>query len=147
MTADEEFAFDPSDATKAKDFALMARIRHAAPIVRPAPGLVFTSRYEETSNAFKNARSYSSAGDMRAPGVTVDETEQFLGELDPPLHPKIRRILLRGFTPRAAADAEPWTRARVGERLDRFGSSGGGDLMAILAYPLPGSVAAYALGI
>lgn len=146
MTVDQEFAFDPSDASKAKDFAFMAEIRHAAAVIRPVPGLVFTSRYEETAAAFKNARSFSSAGDMRAPGVTVAESEQFLGEIDPPLHPKIRRILVRGFTPRAATDAEPWTRQRVGERLERFTQAGGGDLMALLAYPLPGSVAAHALG-
>ena len=40
---------------------------------------------------------------MRAPGVTVPEEESFLGELDAPLHPRIRRLLLRGFTPAAAA--------------------------------------------
>lgn len=146
MTVDEEFAFDPMDASKAKDWELIGRIRDAGAVSRVG-GLVFTARFDETQGAFRNARSFSSSGDMRAPGVVVPEEERFLGELDPPLHPKIRRILLRGFTPNAAASAEPWTRDNVRRRLGRFGKEGGGDLMALLAIPLPGSVAAHALGI
>lgn len=144
MAIDEAFAFDPMDASKAKDWSFIRGIRSAGAVCRPAEGLVFTARYDETSRAFRNAKSFSSAGDMRAPGVVVPEEECFLGELDPPVHPKIRRILLRGFTPAAAAGAEDWTRAHVAARLDAFG---GGDLMDALAYPLPGSVAAHALGL
>ena len=84
---------------------------------------------------------------MRAPGVVVPEEVSFLGELDAPLHPKIRRLLLRGFTLRGAAEAEPWTRASVCRRLDDFAVKGGGDLMQSLAIPLPGSVAAHVLGV
>jgi cytochrome P450 len=84
---------------------------------------------------------------MRAPGVVVPVEERFLGELDAPLHPRIRRLLLRGFTPAAAARAEGWTRANVRRRLDAIAEVGGGDLMAQLAIPLPGSVAAHELGI
>src|SRR5512145_1433494 len=84
---------------------------------------------------------------MRAPGVVVPEEESFLGELDAPLHPKIRRVLLKGFTRRAAAEAEPWTRANVRRRLEAVVEKGGGDLMQALAIPLPGSVSAHELGI
>lgn len=147
MAVDDRFAFDPMDATKAKDWDFIAAIREATALCRPAEGMVFTARYAETSSAFRNAKTFSSSGDMRAPGVEVEESERFLGELDPPLHPKIRRILLRGFTPAAAAAAEPWTRAKVRDRLATFTSEGEADLMALLAIPLPGSVAAHALGI
>ena len=73
---------------------------------RPTEGLVFTSRLEDTTKAFKDAKTFSSVGDMRAPGVTVPDEECFLGEIDAPLHPKIRRLLLPGFTPDAANRAE-----------------------------------------
>lgn len=147
MTVDDKFAFDPMDTSKSKDWDFVRSIREATAVCRPAEGLVFTSRYEETARAFRNARSFSSAGDMRAPGVVVAEEERFLGELDPPEHPRIRRILLRGFTPAAATAAEPWTRDNVARRLQAVADRGGGDLMDILAIPLPGSVAAHALGI
>src|SRR5579871_755280 len=143
----DELAFDPMDASKTKDWDLLARIRETSPVLRPTEGVVFTARYDDTATVFRDARRFSSAGDMRAPGVTVPEEESFLGELDAPLHPKIRRILLRGFTPARAAADEPWTRAWVGARLSALAAEGGGDLMARLAIPLPVAVAAHALGI
>lgn len=147
MTVDSEYAFSPLDPEKAKNWEFIARIRAERPVCRPAEGLVFVARYDDVSKAFRDAKRFSSAGDMRAPGITVPEEEQFLGELDPPLHPKIRRILLRGFTPQGATDAEGWTRANVGRRLESIRAAGGGDLMDDLAIALPGSVAAHVLGI
>lgn len=147
MAVDEKFGFDPMDGSKAKNWDFIRSIRDATAVCRPAEGLVFTARYDETAKAFRNAKSFSSAGDMRAPGVVVPEDECFLGELDPPVHPRIRRILLRGFTPAAATEAEDWTRANVARRLQAIAGAGGGDLMDDLAIPLPGSVAAHALGI
>lgn len=139
--------FDPMDQTKTKDWALLAKLRRECPVARPNEHLVFTSNYAATNQGFRDARNLSSAGDMRAPGVTVPEEESFLGELDPPLHPRIRRLLLRGFTPAAANKAEAWTRASVRRRLDAIKHAGGGDLMDQLAIPLPGSVAAHELGL
>jgi cytochrome P450 len=143
----DELAFDPMDASKTKDWDLLARIRRSQPVLRPTEGVVFTARFDDTATVFKDARRFSSAGDMRAPGVTVPEEESFLGELDAPLHPKIRRILLRGFTPARATAAEPWARAWVGGRLTALAADGGGDLMRRLAIPLPVAVAGHALGI
>ncbi|SFR90323.1 cytochrome P450 [Sphingomonas jatrophae] len=144
---DTDFAFSPQDPAKAKDFALMDRIRAARPVCRPAENLVLTTRWRDTRDAFRDIARYSSVGDMRAPGVTVPVEESFLGELDAPLHPRIRRILMRGFTLKAGGAAEPWTRANVRRRLERFAQAGGGDLMTALAIPLPGSVSAHAMGV
>lgn len=144
---DAEFAFDPMDQSKTKDFELLRRLRQERPVVRPAEHVVYTARYHDTAAVFKNAKRFSSVGDMRAPGVTVPEEESFLGELDPPLHPRIRRILLRGFTPERAIAAEPWTRSTVRRRLEMIGSRGSGDLMNELGIPLPVEVAAHVLGI
>lgn len=148
---DEEFAFDPTDPSQSKDFDRLARIRRERPVCRPAEGVVLTTRHEATSKAFRDAKRLSSVGDMRAPGVVVPIEESFLGEVDAPLHPKIRRILLKGFTRSRAAAAEPWTRAEVQRRLrrliDRCAAGESVDLMADLAIPLPGSVSAHELGI
>jgi cytochrome P450 len=147
QSIDEAYAFDPTDMAKSKDFELMARIRRERGVVRPAEGIVLTTRYEPTRQAFLDAKRFSSVGDMRAPGVVVPREESFLGELDAPVHPKIRRILLRGFTRSRARLAEDWSRASVRRRLEAVAKQGGGDLMAALAIPLPGSVSAHELGI
>jgi cytochrome P450 len=143
----EYFTFDPMDASKTKDWSRLSRIRAEQPVVRPAEGVVYTSLWPDTDEVFRGYKRFSSVGDMRAPGVTVPLEESFLGEIDAPLHPKIRRLLLKGFTLRAANDAEGWTRDNVRRRLKTVADQGKGDLMAVLALPLPGSVAAHALGL
>ena len=105
---DEAFAFDPTDPRQAKDFERMAKIRREKPVCRPAPNVVLTTRYEDTARVFRDSKRFSSVGDMRAPGVVVPTEESFLGELDAPLHPKIRRVLLKGFTRSQAAAVGPW---------------------------------------
>jgi len=146
---DEEFAFDPTDASKAKSFDWMAKIRREKPVCRPTEGVVLTTRHDATSAAFKDAKTFSSVGDMRAPGVVVPVEESFIGELDAPIHPKIRRILLRGngFHRRGAMVAEPWTRSEVKRRLGLLAERGRVDLMKDFSIPLPGSVSAHVLGI
>jgi cytochrome P450 len=146
-SVDEEFAFDPQDSSKAKNFELMDRIRASKPVCHPGPSLTLTTRYNDTRDAFMDSVKYSSVGDMRAPGVTVPIEESFLGEIDAPLHPKIRMILMRCFTPRAALNAEVWTRNEVRRRLQKFKDAGGGDLMAALSVVLPGSVSAHVMGV
>ena len=147
MAHDRDFAFDPMDTSRSKDPELMERIRRERPVCRPAEGVVLTTRYHDTSKTFRDAKRFSSVGDMRAPGVVVPEEESFLGELDAPLHPKVRRVLLKHFTRSGAAAAEPWTRANVRRRLEAFAAAGGGDLMQAISIPLPGSVSAHVLGI
>ena len=148
---DDDHAFDPTDPVQSKDFERLARIRNDRGVCRPAENVVLTTRFDATARAFRDARRLSSVGDMRAPGVVVPTEESFLGELDAPLHPKVRRILLKGFTRSRAASAESWTRSEVGRRLDAIlvALAGGGsvDLMSELAIPLPGSVSAHELGI
>jgi cytochrome P450 len=144
---DDGLVFTALDQDKTKDWDILRRIRSKCPVLRPSEGLIFTARFEETQRVFKDAKTFSSVGDMRAPGVTVPLEETFLGEIDAPLHPKIRRLLLPGFTPQAAKDSEAWTRANVRRRLRAIKEAGGADLMADLATILPGAVAAHELGI
>lgn len=146
-TVDEAYAFDPTDPAAAKDLERLGRIRAERPICRPAENLVLVTRFEDVATGFKDAKRFSSVGDMRAPGVVVPEAESFLGELDAPLHPKIRRVLIKGFTRSRAAAAEDWTRSEVRRRLGAIVARGRGDLMADFAIPLPGSVSAHVLGL
>ena len=70
---DADFAFDAMDTSRTKDHELLARIRREKPVCRPADGVVFTSRYHDTADGFRDAKRYSAVGDMRAPGVVVAE--------------------------------------------------------------------------
>lgn len=143
---DEEFAFDPNDAAQAKDFARLAVIRREKPVCRPAENIVLVTRYADAVEVFRDAKGFSSVGDMRAPGIVVPTEESFLGELDAPLHPKIRRVLHRTFTIAKAQESAGFTRRSVKRRLEGIAAAGKGDLMGDFGIPLPGSVAADLLG-
>ncbi len=144
---DPEFAFDPTDQSKTQDFAFMAKIRRECPIVRPTENVVLTTRYEDTALAFRDAKTFSAVGDMRAPGVVVPLEESFMGELDAPLHTRIRKVFARVFTRRGALAAEDWTRDRVRQRLAALAARDRADLMKDFAMIVPGSVAAHVMGI
>jgi cytochrome P450 len=144
----DDYAFNPFDPAETQHmWDLMARMRADAPVTRPVDGMVYLARYADNAEVFKDAKRFSSGEGFRGPGVVVPEEESFLGEIDPPLHPRIRRLLLRAFTLQQANAAEAWTRARVRGMLDAFVARGGGDLMHDVAVPLPASVAAHALGV
>lgn len=66
---------------------------------------------------------------------------------DPPLHTKLRGIIMRTFTPRAIADLEPRIRELVRGLLDRAIGRGEMDVAADFAIPLPITVIADMLGI
>ena len=67
--------------------------------------------------------------------------------LDPPAHTAFRKLVARGFTPRAVTSLEPAVRAFVTGRLDRLLAGGGGDLVTELFKPLPSMVVAHYLGV
>jgi cytochrome P450 len=140
-------SFDPMDVSKTKDWDFLAEVRSREPICPLNSSMLFTARHADTAEGFLDAKRFSSVGDMRAPGVIVDDDERFLGEIDAPLHPKIRQLMRPAFTPAKAREAEPWTRASVRRRLRKLDAAGGGDLMQAVAIPMPGSVAAHVLGI
>ena len=110
-------------------------------------GFVYTSTYADTAATFKDAKRFSSAEGFRGAGVVVPDEESFLGEIDPPLHPRVRRLLHRAFTPRTALEVEPFTRELTEELLAPIVANGGGDLMVGLCTVLPVAVSAEALGI
>src|SRR3954468_14359219 len=145
--ATNEFAFNPFDPAQTQHmWDLMARMRREQPVVRPIDGFVYTARHADTKATFRDAKRFSSAEGFRGPGVVVPDEESFLGEIDPPLHTRVRRLLVRAFTIQTAAAVEPWTRDTVRRILRRVIDAGGGDLMQQLCVPLPGAVTAHSLG-
>ncbi len=143
---DQAYAFDPNDSKAAKDFQRLAVIRREKPVCRPAENIVLVTRYADVTDVFRDSKGFSSVGDMRAPGIVVPTEESFLGELDAPLHPKIRRVLHRTFTIARAQESAVFTRRVVKRRLEGIAASGKGDLMSDLSTPVPGSVSADLLG-
>ncbi len=147
-TTETELAFNPFDPAQTQHmWDLMERLRAECPISRPTDGFVYTASYDDTASTFKDARRFSSREGFRGAGVVVPDEESFLGEIDPPLHPRVRRLMHRAFTPRTSAEVEPFTRELTNQLLDPIVAQRGGDLMAGLCTVLPVAVSAEALGI
>jgi cytochrome P450 len=143
-----DLSFNPFDPSQTQHmWGLMERLRSECPVSRPMEGFVYTSTYADTAATFKDAKRFSSAEGFRGAGVVVPDEESFLGEIDPPLHPRVRRLLHRAFTPRTALAVEPFTRELTEELLAPIIANGGGDLMVGLCTVLPVAVSAEALGI
>ena len=98
-------------------------VHHVVPESAPELDYYVLSRHADVMAAAVDAASFSSAE-----GLTVhyDELERIgladnppMVMQDPPDHTTFRRLVSRGFTPRAVVSVEPAVRAFVRERLER----------------------------
>lgn len=148
----EDLTFDLFDPDQTQNmWELMGELRSRCPVSRPTPELIYLATYEDNAEVFKRARKFSSRDGFRAPGTVVPDEESFLGEIDPPLHTDLRKVLHSAFTPRAATQSEDFTRRLVEGDLQALAAAGGGDLMGLrnqagLCARLPVAVSADALG-
>lgn len=126
-------------------------VHHVVPEGRPDQDFYVLTRHADVLAAAVDTATFSSAQ-----GLTVEygELERIglvdnppLVMLDPPAHTAFRRLVSRGFTPRAVRELEPEVRAYAAERLDAFLATGGGDVVAALFKPLPSLVVASYLGV
>ncbi len=137
--------FDPKQTQNMWD--LMAEMRQKCPVANPAEGFSYTARYDDTERVFRDAKVFSCAGGFRAAGVEVPVDELFLAEMDPPLHPKLRKFLLRFFNPGMALKAESFTRSYVGGLFDQIAARGHGNIVSELSTPVPVAVTGHVLGV
>ena len=126
-------------------------VHHVVPDDRPHEDYYVLSRHEDVLRAAVDTATFSSAQ-----GLTVEygELEKIgladnppMVMLDPPEHTAFRKLVSRGFTPRAVREVEPEVRAYVAEKLDGFVAAGGGDIVVELFKPLPSMVVAHYLGV
>jgi cytochrome P450 family 130 len=152
--AGSDALYDPLDpATHADPYPVYARLRDEDPVhyvERPdGRGFYVLSRFAEVFAAAADGATFSSAS-----GLTFEEDEitrlglqPTLVMMDRPAHTTYRRLVSRGFTPRAVATLAPAVRALCRERVAALASAGGGDFIETLAGPLPTLVVATYLGV
>ena len=132
-----------------------AWLRENAPVYWHAepdgPGFWAVTRHEDVKFVGRSHEQFSSEPTIMIPdegsasGLTGDHTMMLMA--DPPLHTRMRRLVSREFTPRAAAALTP----RVGELATRIVDAvierGECDLVTDLAGEMPSFVIADILGI
>ena len=118
-------------------------------------GYWVVSRHEEIREISKNPQLYSShrsGAVIRLPsGTTADIAEAMksalLLNMDPPKHTKIRRIVSKGFTPRAVEGLRAALAERSARIVHEARKAGGGDFVEQVACELPLQAIAELLGV
>jgi len=143
--------FDPIGRHLPDPYPFLAAARTEQPVFySPVVGGWCVSRYDDIAAVVDDTDTFSSADAFPRPRNLPPELEEWvqwfyvdappLTFLDPPTHTRVRRVINRGFTPRALAAFEPDVR-EVTERFVReVATRPEFDFVADLAAPLPLSV-------
>ncbi len=112
------------------------------------------TRYDDCKAALRDPRlekHFAESLDVRAPGWRARPGLQWSARtmlnLDGPAHTRLRRLVVREFTPRTVEVLRPQVEAMVDELLDSIVEHGVGELMDELAFRLPIAVVGTLLGV
>ena len=156
-----DLGFDPSDpAFIADPYPVYERLRDDHPILwNPATSQWLVSRHADVNRLLRDrglGRTYlhqSSHADMGRPEPPAwhapfhELNDAGMLDLEPPDHTRLRRLVLKAFTPRTVEAMRPRIQAIVDGLLDAVAGAGEIDLIADYVEPLPVTVIAELLGI
>ena len=136
--------FDPGQAQRA--WPLLKELRREGPVAPIAGGMHYVTRHAECREVLRDTEAFSNASGMKAPGVEIPFEDRILGELDPPQHSVVRRVMVTALTPKVVHSAEPFIRGAAEGLLDGVTVPGRADLVAAYSVPLPNRVTVHLLG-
>lgn len=125
---------------------LLRQLRARSAVATVAGDLPYVTRWSECRAVMRDTTSFSNASGMKAPGVVIPFEDRILGELDPPEHSLVRRVMVTALTPTVVHEAEPFMRAAADELLDGLDGATRADLVAAFTVPLPNRVTVRLLG-
>ena len=134
-------------------YPVYAALRESEPIKRMPDGSVFLTRYEDLVAVYRDANSFSSdkhvefAPKYGAGSPLFEHHTTSLVFNDPPLHTRVRKLIMGALTRRAIADMEPGLITLVDSLLDRIDAQGGGDLIEDFASAIPVEIIGNLLGV
>ena len=134
-----------SPAQRVDPYPGYARLRSAAPVWQPMPGLLVLSRHADGAAVLRDARFGHAEVDLDGSNPE-DAVPSFL-VLNPPDHTRLRRLVARSFTPRRVEDLLPRMEAITAELVDAIVATETVDLVEAVAQPLPVRVISELLGI
>jgi cytochrome P450 len=137
----------------ANPYPVYAALREHDPVRRMPDGSLFLTRHADLMAVYRDAALFSSDKHVEfAPKYGVDSPlyEHHTTSLvfnDPPLHTRVRKLIMGALTRRAIADMEPGLIALVDQLLDRIEAQGGGDLIEDFASAIPVEIIGNLLGV
>ncbi len=143
---------------RANPYPYYAVLREAGAIITTPFGSSMVTRYEPIdrvlrSSAFRTPRGYRDPGDPAGPprydpagALTAHRRHWLLFQSGEP-HTRLRKLIMKVFTPRAVRALAPRIEALVDELLASAIERGTMEVIADLAYPLPATVICELLGV
>lgn len=162
MFADAARLFDPLTYVDGVPYDLIAEMRADAPVQwvpEPAvlgfaagPGYWAVLTHELVNWVLRDPGTFSShtgATQIRDPGTAamLAFVQRMMLNQDPPEHTRLRRLLVRSFTPSAVAALEAGINARAAELVDRVIERGQADFASEIAAELPLMTLAEIMGV
>ena len=137
----------------ANPFPVYAALREREPVRRMPDGSWFLTRYADLAAVYRDAHAFSSDKKVEftpkygegSPLLAHHTTSLVFN--DPPLHTRVRKLIMGALTRRAIADMEPGLVALVDGLLDRIAAQGGGDLVEDFASAIPVEIIGNLLGV
>ncbi|GAA1974424.1 cytochrome P450 [Catenulispora subtropica] len=162
--ADPEILFDPFAPGFTDDpYPAYRALREGDPVQEHPFGFWILSRHEDVSALLRSGHSVdyrnteeNSVARLQADAMlqadpeyseTIDTYGLSMLDRDPPDHTRLRGLVAKVFTPRSVAALEPFVAELVDDALERLADASGGDLIDILAFPIPFAVISRMLGI
>src|SRR5947209_1410493 len=139
--------FNPFDAEQAHNsWPLLADLRKELAVVDIGDGIAYVTRHAECRRLLRDTDGFSSAQGFKAPGVVVPMEDRTLGELDPPNHTLVRRVMVTALTPKVVRAAEPYIESKAKALLDVLPERSDADLVPTFTGPLPIASTVHLLG-
>jgi cytochrome P450 len=137
----------------ANPYPVYAHLRETEPVKRMPDGSYFLTRYADLVDLYRDAQTFSSDKKVEftpkygAGAPLLEHHTTSLVFNDPPLHTRVRKLIMGALTRRAIADMEPGLVRLVDSLLDRIVSQGGGDLIEDFASAIPVEIIGNLLGV
>lgn len=137
----------------ANPYPVYAWLRQHEPVRRMPDGSWFLTRYADLVAVYRDAQTFSSDKKVEftpkygAGAPLLEHHTTSLVFNDPPLHTRVRKLIMGALTRRAITDMEPGLVTLVDSLLDAIEARGGGDLIEDFASAIPVEIIGNLLGV
>src|SRR3954469_6710991 len=138
---------------QANPYPVYAALREHQPVRRMPDGSWFLTRHADLMAVYRDAQVFSSDKKVEftpkyGPGAPLlaHHTTSLVFN-DPPLHTRVRQLIIGALTRRALGDLEPGLVALVDRLLEAIEVRGGGDLVDDFAAAIPVEIIGNLLGV
>ncbi len=134
-------------------YPVYASLREHTPVKQMPDGSYFLTRYADLVAVYRDAQGFSSDKKVEftpkygAGSALLEHHTTSLVFNDPPLHTRVRKLIMGALTRRAIADMEPGLVTLVDGLLDGIEARGGGDLIEDFASAIPVEIIGNLLGV